>query len=105
MNKVEFDKGTKRKCASCNTLFYDLNKNPIICPSCGADVSLLTNVSKRGRPPKATKQDRKEKVVNDDIEIEQIDSEDDELIADETIDEDENVESIIEIDKDREDSS
>lgn len=28
--------GTKRLCASCNTKFYDLNKDPITCPKCGA---------------------------------------------------------------------
>ena len=28
--------GTKRLCASCGTKFYDLNKDPIHCPKCGA---------------------------------------------------------------------
>ena len=43
----EFDKGAKRKCTSCSTLFFDFGKFPIICPNCGATVStLLTNVSK-----------------------------------------------------------
>lgn len=52
MSKNLFIRGTKRKCGSCQTLFYDLEKYPIICPNCGAAVSLLTNISKRGRPPK-----------------------------------------------------
>ena len=52
MSKNLFIRGTKRKCGSCQTLFYDLEKYPIICPNCGASVSLLTNISKRGRPPK-----------------------------------------------------
>ena len=26
--------GTKRTCASCGLRYYDLNKTPIICPSC-----------------------------------------------------------------------
>lgn len=52
----DFDRGAKRKCTSCSTLFFDLNRFPIICPSCGAEVNtLLTNVSKRGRPPKNPK--------------------------------------------------
>ena len=29
--------GKKRICSSCNTKYYDLNKSPIICPSCGAE--------------------------------------------------------------------
>jgi uncharacterized protein (TIGR02300 family) len=28
--------GTKRLCASCSAKFYDLNKDPIHCPKCGA---------------------------------------------------------------------
>ena len=28
--------GTKRFCASCGAKFYDLNKDPIHCPKCGA---------------------------------------------------------------------
>lgn len=29
--------GTKRQCASCGAPFYDLNKQPILCPKCGAE--------------------------------------------------------------------
>ncbi len=32
MTRVEW--GTKRQCASCGTKFYDLRRDPIICPSC-----------------------------------------------------------------------
>jgi uncharacterized protein (TIGR02300 family) len=28
--------GIKRVCMECDTRFYDFNKSPIICPSCGA---------------------------------------------------------------------
>lgn len=31
------DWGTKRQCASCGAPFYDLNKQPILCPKCGAE--------------------------------------------------------------------
>ena len=58
-------RGTKRKCSSCGTLFFDLEKMPIICPQCGASVSLLTNVSKRGRPPKIGKDDPNQKSLTD----------------------------------------
>jgi uncharacterized protein (TIGR02300 family) len=27
--------GTKRLCANCSAKFYDLNKDPILCPKCG----------------------------------------------------------------------
>lgn len=30
------DLGTKRSCLSCGAKFYDLNRDPILCPKCGA---------------------------------------------------------------------
>jgi uncharacterized protein (TIGR02300 family) len=29
-------RGTKRVCAACAARFYDLTREPIVCPSCGA---------------------------------------------------------------------
>lgn len=34
MNKPEL--GTKRVCASCGSRFFDLRRDPIICPKCEA---------------------------------------------------------------------
>jgi len=28
--------GTKRRCTSCDTKFFDLNKDPVVCPKCMA---------------------------------------------------------------------
>lgn len=108
MNITDFDKGTKRKCGSCSTLFYDFNKLPLICPNCGADVNLLTNISKRGRPPKINKNDTAASKTKDEINIDDIESSEDEIIhddenldqeslVDDDLDEKENVESILEI--------
>lgn len=33
-------RGTKRTCQSCNGRFYDLNRDPIECPLCGATYAL-----------------------------------------------------------------
>lgn len=41
--------GTKRLCGSCGAKFYDLNKDPILCPKCGAVFEPLATVV-RGRP-------------------------------------------------------
>jgi uncharacterized protein (TIGR02300 family) len=30
--------GTKRLCQSCGTKFYDLQRTPVTCPSCGVEV-------------------------------------------------------------------
>lgn len=39
--------GMKRACLSCGTKFYDLNKNPIICPKCGAPFLLAATARPR----------------------------------------------------------
>ena len=38
---ASLDRGTKRQCLHCGTKFYDLNRDPVLCPSCGK-VFLLT---------------------------------------------------------------
>lgn len=32
---ASLERGTKRQCLYCGTKFYDLNRDPILCPSCG----------------------------------------------------------------------
>ena len=51
--------GTKRSCTSCGLRYYDLNKNPITCPSCNAefDVDLLLKTRKSRQPVKAANDD------------------------------------------------
>jgi uncharacterized protein (TIGR02300 family) len=41
--------GTKRLCANCGAKFYDLNKDPIVCPKCHTVMELAT-VNARSRP-------------------------------------------------------
>jgi uncharacterized protein (TIGR02300 family) len=41
--------GTKRLCGSCGAKFYDLNKDPIHCPKCGALFEVTLPVAPRGR--------------------------------------------------------
>ena len=94
----KFDKGAKRKCTKCNTLFFDFGKYPIVCPNCGADVnSLLTNVSRRGRPPKNPKPETIDETKN--IEIEEIEVEEN---TEDVDTEDSNVADIVEIEREPE---
>ena len=44
--------GTKRLCASCGAKFYDLNKDPIVCPKCETVFAPVVAVT-RGRPEAA----------------------------------------------------
>jgi uncharacterized protein (TIGR02300 family) len=41
--------GTKRLCGSCGAKFYDLNKDPILCPKCGTVFEVVAPVAPRGR--------------------------------------------------------
>ena len=45
--------GTKRLCANCGAKFYDLNKDPIHCPKCGAvyEVVVATRPARLGAAP------------------------------------------------------
>lgn len=36
-------RGTKRTCQSCSERFYDLEKNPITCPFCGANYVIASS--------------------------------------------------------------
>jgi len=44
--------GTKRLCGSCGAKFYDLNKDPIVCPKCHTPMAVAALTS-RSRPEPA----------------------------------------------------
>ena len=48
MAKIEL--GNKHQCNSCNTKFYDLQKEVPICPKCGAEIIIKVK-PRLGRPP------------------------------------------------------
>ena len=50
--------GVKRQCMSCGAKFYDLNKDPIVCPKCAA-VFQATGPA-RVAPPAAAARQRQE---------------------------------------------
>ena len=91
--------GIKRVCQSCATLFYDFDKSPIICPSCGTgfDPEAVLK-SRRNRAPIAEepKPARPKAKDADDPDLEDDDEDEDE---DEVLeDEDEDDEILPEID-------
>ena len=55
---VKPELGTKRSCPSCQTRFYDLGKNEIVCPSCG-----VTFVPEQLLPSKADQAVSRPRVV------------------------------------------
>ena len=103
--------GRKRTCQVCGKKFYDLNKSPIICPSCGTEFDPNEHLrTRKGKsvPLKSSLEnvnDLTENIENiDDIEINsdsevvsdddpllEINKEDQNVIADDEIDIDEDV--------------
>ena len=92
--------GTKRQCAGCDAKFYDLDKDPIICPKCGTQFLLAVEavkpdpkpaaVAKPAEKPEAAEEDDEEDVEIVSLEdVEEEDSEDIPEIEDVEIDDDE----------------
>ena len=40
--------GIKRTCPNCGNKYYDLNRDPIVCPSCGTIFEVVTVSSSGG---------------------------------------------------------
>jgi len=86
--------GTKRICQSCSAKFYDLQKSPIVCPSCGAAFdpeALLKSRRPRSAPkPEPAPKPKKPKAAPvDDGESEDDDFEIDDDEADAVVGDDE----------------
>ena len=89
--------GKKRTCTSCGTRFYDMKKNPAICPKCGMENDLQPLLKPRRTPaaklapakPAAANDDAEETDVPDDIDdVEVDDDEEDDLLVDDDLDDD-----------------
>lgn len=44
------DLGGKRQCQNCGTKFFDLNKDPILCPKCGTVFQVVATRGVRAAP-------------------------------------------------------
>ena len=97
--------GVKRICSSCNTKYYDFNKSPVICPSCGAEFdpeyylktkkgkSVLSKISSENDNDLTSEIDNidnievdsDDEVVSDDDPLLEINNEDQSGIADDEI--------------------
>ena len=91
MAKAEL--GNKQLCASCGTKFYDLKKEVPKCPKCGAEI-IFKIKPRLGRPPlnkKPLVETPKVKVENQDTALEdeeELDSDLENLVSIEDLDED-----------------
>ena len=82
MGKIE--RGIKRICQECGALYYDLEKDPIICPKCGAEFDPEAILkSRRTRPLVPDNQEKQE------VEDEETDNSEDLDEVETTIEDDE----------------
>ena len=101
--------GVKRLCPSCSTRFYDLQRDPMTCPNCGATVtvdSLTAAKAKTLRPEKLMPEPQDIEdlpgIDNDDDVIDDSDDLDDEILEDEEDNVD--LEEIADVSSDEEES-
>ena len=76
--------GLKRSCLSCGARFYDMQRDPIICPSCEAEFDPLALV--RPRRARAAASQAKAKAEEKAAGSEETASEDEELLVDDNDD-------------------
>ena len=73
--------GVKRVCPSCSVRFYDLKKDPMLCPACGHEFSLEVILGNKSRTMEADKPDAQNKENDVTEESTEIVLEDDEDIV------------------------
>jgi uncharacterized protein (TIGR02300 family) len=80
--------GAKHTCVSCGTRFFDLGKDPAICPKCATEQPAEQPRLKRQAPlPEETKKPVKAVVVDpDDVDVEVADDDADEDILEDADD-------------------
>jgi uncharacterized protein (TIGR02300 family) len=67
--------GLKRQCMNCGAKFYDLNKNPIACPKCGAVYQAVGLSARVAAPAMAARKVRDEDEIENtgDVELVSLD--------------------------------
>ncbi|SDX44526.1 TIGR02300 family protein [Litoreibacter albidus] len=73
--------GVKRVCPNCQVRFYDLQKDPLTCPSCEHEFTLESLTGNKSRTMQADKPDAQNK-DNDTDDADEVILEDDEDDAD-----------------------
>lgn len=101
--------GIKRTCLSCSAKFYDLNKEEILCPACGAEFDPESAMKlKRGRntpanddkPVKEAKPEAAEEDTDLDVDL---DDDDEDVLEDTSdLDDDDDVPGVAGADDDDE---
>jgi uncharacterized protein (TIGR02300 family) len=86
--------GEKHTCVSCGARFFDLGKEPAVCPKCGTEQPAEQPRLKRAAPlPEETKKVVKPAVVDpDDVDVEVADDDaDEDILEDDDLDDEADV--------------
>ena len=62
--------GTKRQCQNCGAKFFDLNKDPIVCPKCG---TVFQGAAARARPAAKPEEEEAERATPAGVEVVSLD--------------------------------
>jgi uncharacterized protein (TIGR02300 family) len=81
--------GSKRQCQSCGVKFFDLNKDPILCPKCGAVFHAAPPARAASRAAEADEEAETEKEGVETISLDEVAADESKI---ETVDADEDVE-------------
>ncbi len=102
--------GLKRVCVACGTKFYDLTRAPAICPKCGTEQPAEQPRLRRPGGSAAVDEKLKKRAVVAEVEGEEVELED--VEADETIedaeeleDESEGIDEAIEVEAERDEET
>ena len=102
--------GVKRLCGECGERFYDLGREPAICPNCGAEFLTVEAMAAKAKVRRETaKADDDEDVVDDedddllDDDDTDVADDDDVVVDDDSDDDDDVVDDAVLLDDDEDD--
>ncbi len=95
--------GSKRTCQSCSAKFYDLSRNPILCPSCGTRFDPDTLLKSRRARPEPVKVVKPAPVAKKKVKDDDDDEVDDALLVDDDDDTDDDDDAVLVADDDLDD--
>jgi uncharacterized protein (TIGR02300 family) len=101
--------GVKRTCVACGAKFYDLGKQPAVCPKCGTEQPAEQPRPRRAALPPEEKVKKRPTpgtdVDSDDVEIEDVDTDDALEDADDLEDGEDDLEVEVEVETDRDEEN
>ena len=97
--------GMKRTCVACGAKFYDLGKQPAVCPKCGTEQPAEQPRARRAPLPVEDKVKKRAAPVDadaDEVEIEDVEADESLEDAEELDDAEDDIEVEVETDRDEE---